>query len=70
MATAWLADRRGGALTHLAGIALLCGLVLFSGTLALRGLGFGVPTGVAPAGGLAMIGGWLALAAAALWSKS
>jgi uncharacterized membrane protein YgdD (TMEM256/DUF423 family) len=49
---------------------LLGGLLLFSGTLALRGLGFTVPTGMAPAGGLALIGGWLALAAAALWPKA
>ena len=69
-ATAWLADRRGGALTHLAGLAFLSGLGLFAGTLALRGLGFSVSVGLAPAGGLALIAGWLLLAAAAIWPRS
>jgi uncharacterized membrane protein YgdD (TMEM256/DUF423 family) len=63
---AWLADRRGGALPQLAGLAFLAGIVLFSGTLGLRGWGVGVPGGVAPAGGVALIAGWLLLAGSAL----
>jgi uncharacterized membrane protein YgdD (TMEM256/DUF423 family) len=69
VATAWLADRRGGALTHLAGAAFTCGLLLFSGTLALRAAGWQVGSGLAPAGGVALIAAWLALAAAALFER-
>jgi uncharacterized membrane protein YgdD (TMEM256/DUF423 family) len=64
--TAWLADRRRGLLPQAAGLAFLGGLVLFAGTLALRGLGVEVPGGGAPFGGIALIAGWLILAVAAL----
>ena len=69
-ACAWLADRRGGTLPHLSGLAFLAGLVLFSGTLALRGRGVGVPAGPAPAGGFALIAGWLLLAGSAFPRRS
>ena len=68
-ATAWLADRRGGALPQLAGVAFAAGLILFSGTLGMRGLGLGMPAGMAPLGGLALIAGWLALTASAAWRR-
>jgi uncharacterized membrane protein YgdD (TMEM256/DUF423 family) len=66
VAAAWLADRRGGALPQLAGAAFLAGLLLFSGTLALHGAGFIASGLAAPAGGIALIAGWFALAASAL----
>jgi uncharacterized membrane protein YgdD (TMEM256/DUF423 family) len=68
-ACAWLADRRQGVLPHLAGTCFLAGLVLFSGTLGLRGAGADVPGGAAPAGGIALIAGWLALAGSAMPSR-
>lgn len=48
-------------LGQLALLALLLGLLLFSGSLAASVLGR-LPTTLAPMGGLLMIGGWLALA--------
>lgn len=66
VAVAWLADRRGGVWPQLAGLGFLAGEALFCGTLAARGAGFSVPSGLAPAGGIAFILGWLALAGSAL----
>jgi uncharacterized membrane protein YgdD (TMEM256/DUF423 family) len=64
-AAAWLADRRGGFLPQIAGAAFLLGLLLFSGTLALHGAGSIGSGAAAPAGGMALIVGWVALAASA-----
>ena len=66
IAAAWLADRRGGSLPQIAGAAFLLGLLLFSGTLALHGAGAVGSGAAAPAGGIALIVGWIALAASAL----
>jgi uncharacterized membrane protein YgdD (TMEM256/DUF423 family) len=66
IAAAWLADRRGGSLPQIAGAAFLLGLLLFSGTLALHGAGVVGSGAAAPAGGIALIVGWIALAASAL----
>ncbi|MGH6893697.1 MAG: DUF423 domain-containing protein [Dongiaceae bacterium] len=65
-AVAWLADRRGGVWPQLAGLGFVAGQALFCGTLLARGAGFSVPNGLAPAGGIAFIFGWLALAGSAL----
>jgi uncharacterized membrane protein YgdD (TMEM256/DUF423 family) len=70
IAAAWLADRRGGASPSIAGLAFFLGILLFCGTLALRGMGVSAPDGVAPAGGIALIVGWLALTGCALrWTS-
>jgi uncharacterized membrane protein YgdD (TMEM256/DUF423 family) len=66
IAAAWLADRRGGIAPSLAGFAILAGVLCFCGTLALRGMGMSTPDGVAPAGGIALIVGWLALTGCAI----
>ncbi len=70
IACAWLAYRRGGVWPNLAGLAFLAGIVLFCGTLGARGVGLSVPDGLAPAGGIALIVGWLAMAGAALGRRS
>ena len=69
VATAWLSDRRGGAMPQIAGVAFLAGLLLFSGALALRGAGAIGSAAAAPAGGLVLIAGWLVLAASAFSRK-
>jgi len=66
IAAAWLADRRGGIAPNLAGFAILAGVLCFCGTLALCGMGMSTPDGVAPAGGIALIVGWLALTGCAI----
>ena len=66
VAAAWLAERRGGVFPSVAGLAFLLGILLFCGTFALRGMGFGTPDGVAPIGGIALIVGWLTLTGCAL----
>src|SRR5436309_10871670 len=43
IAAAWLADRRGGASPSIAGLAFFLGILLFCGTLALRGMGVSAP---------------------------
>ena len=53
---------RGSALARAAQLALLCGIVLFSGSLAAAGL-FATGTAAAPFGGSLLILGWLLLAA-------
>ncbi len=71
LAAVLLAERREGAgraLLRLAGGLFAAGIVLFSGSLvslALAGAAL-LPMG-APAGGMALIAGWLCLAAAALF---
>ena len=70
VACAWLADRRGGIWPNLAGLGFLAGVLLFCGTLALRGAGLSVPGRLAPAGGIALIVGWLALAGSAFGRRS
>jgi uncharacterized membrane protein YgdD (TMEM256/DUF423 family) len=65
------ADRPGSRrLCALSLLAVSIGTAVFCGDLALRGLDYGrlFPM-AAPAGGFAMIGGWAAFAAAALFRK-
>src|SRR4051794_38378185 len=66
MAAGWLADRRGGLCPSIAGGAFLLGILCFCGTLAFRGMGMSTPDGVAPAGGIALILGWVALTGCAI----
>ena len=67
LAVAWATTRWPGGATDWAGWLFLVGVVVFSGSLYALGLGaprwFGAIT---PIGGLAFLGGWLALAAAAI----
>lgn len=62
--------RRGGVLAHLAGLSFLVGIVLFCGTL-YQPIGPGwlrairIPA-LAPAGGVALMAGWLLLGLSAL----
>lgn len=56
-----------GRVLSFAAALLLCGTALFVCDLGVREwLGHGLFAGAAPLGGLAMIGGWLAIAAAAV----
>jgi uncharacterized membrane protein YgdD (TMEM256/DUF423 family) len=66
IAAGWLADRRGGIAPSLAGLAFSIGVLCFCGTLALRGMGISTPDGIAPAGGIALILGWVALTGSAI----
>jgi len=64
-----LAGVRGTAAAHWAAHLFLAGIALFSGSLyALVSTDVGVLGAVAPLGGLAFIGGWVALAVA-LWRE-
>lgn len=67
---AWAAERATGfraVAAHVAGSAFLAGIVLFSGTLYVFGATGVVPVvGAAPAGGVMLIVGWLALAVSAV----
>lgn len=68
LAVAWAVTHWPGTATTTAGWLFLAGIVLFSGSLyALSLSGIPVLGAVTPIGGLAFIGGWLALAWAA-WS--
>ncbi len=58
--------RRGGRLADAAGFAFAIGTVLFCGAVYMLALAGTRLPGVAPAGGLLLIGGWLLLAASAL----
>lgn len=68
LGTALALDRLPGPASRrialLAAALFTSGIVLFSGGLA--GLAFGVSTGTAPAGGIALIAAWAALTVAAL----
>jgi uncharacterized membrane protein YgdD (TMEM256/DUF423 family) len=60
---AWLAGQRPGRPTRIAGWAFIAGTILFSGSLYLLSLtGLRWLGALAPFGGAALIGGWLALA--------
>ena len=62
-AVAWLAGQRPGRPTRIAGWAFIAGTVLFSGSLYVLSLsGLTWLGALAPFGGAAFIGGWLALA--------
>jgi uncharacterized membrane protein YgdD (TMEM256/DUF423 family) len=64
---AWAAGRWQGGGTHLSGWLFVAGTLIFCGTL--YALAAGAPRwlgALTPAGGLALLGGWLALAIAAL----
>lgn len=66
LGVAWARTRIDGAAIRAAGWLLLCGVILFSGSLYAYALGGPQPlVFVTPIGGLALILGWLALAAAA-----
>jgi uncharacterized membrane protein YgdD (TMEM256/DUF423 family) len=72
IAVAWLADRRGGFLPAVAGLAFAIGILLFCGSLAARGFALPVPAELgrlAPAGGIALILGWLLVALAAMLGR-
>lgn len=67
LATAWLADRwPESKAVSVAGGAFALGIVLFSGTLYGLGVTGEVVEGAAPAGAVALMVGWAALAFAAL----
>lgn len=67
LGVAWLARARPSLAAHLAGALFTAGIVLFAGGLYWYGLFGDVPVrGAAPAGGLLLAAGWLALAWAAL----
>jgi uncharacterized membrane protein YgdD (TMEM256/DUF423 family) len=67
LGVAWLTDRLGGAWPALAGLGFLLGMLLFCGTLGARAFGYlAQPPGLAPAGGMAFMAGWLLLAISAL----
>jgi uncharacterized membrane protein YgdD (TMEM256/DUF423 family) len=71
VAVAWIASRQPGPLPAAAGWLFLGGTVVFSGTLYCLSLGGPRWLGaITPLGGVALIGGWLALAAAALLRRS
>ena len=60
---AWLSGQRPGRPTRIAGWAFIAGTILFSGSLYLLSLtGLRWLGALAPFGGAALIGGWLALA--------
>lgn len=59
--------RRGGFLADAAGFAFAIGSVLFCGAVYMLALADARLPGVAPAGGLLLIGGWLLLAASGLF---
>jgi uncharacterized membrane protein YgdD (TMEM256/DUF423 family) len=67
VAAAWAAGRPGGGAAVWAGWLFAAGTVLFSGSLyALALSGVRALGAVTPLGGVAFIGGWIALAVAAL----
>ena len=65
LATAWIAQRAPGGLTHAAGYCFLIGVLVFSGSLYVLALTnvrwFGAIT---PIGGVAMLVGWICLGVA------
>jgi uncharacterized membrane protein YgdD (TMEM256/DUF423 family) len=66
LATGLWAERRGGALAHLAGAGFALGLILFCGGVYAVAIG-GVSLGsVAPAGGIALMAAWALLGLSAL----
>ena len=71
LGVAWLAGTPVRRWAGLAGALFLAGMVLFCGTLAVSALtGNQTVTMLAPAGGMAFIAGWLALALAGLRAGS
>lgn len=65
-AASWAATQWRAPLARLAGWLFVIGIVLFSGSLYLLALsGVGWLGAITPLGGLALMGGWMALAAAA-----
>lgn len=67
IAAAWAVQRWPGTLSSAAGWLFIVGVLIFSGTV--YALSFGAPRwlgAVTPIGGLCLLGGWLALAVAAL----
>ena len=68
-AVAWAASRWPGSLTNAAGVLIIIGILLFSGSLYLLTLtGMEWLGAITPIGGAAFIGGWIFLAAAA-WRR-
>jgi len=71
LAAGWLVMRAPGAASAAAGWLFLAGTVLFSGSLyALALTGVRVLGAVTPLGGVAFLGGWVALAWAALQMRA
>lgn len=71
LAVAWLAEsRRGtaaGTWAQRAGVCFVAGILVFSGSMYFYGFFGGVPLpGVTPAGGLALMAGWVCLGVAAV----
>lgn len=71
LAVAWLAESRQGTAAgkwaQRAGVAFIAGIVLFAGSLYFYGLFGDVPLpGLAPAGGVALMAGWVCLGVAAI----
>lgn len=63
-------DGVGRLLMRVAGWLFIAGIVLFSGTLYVLGLGGSLPIGMtAPTGGTTLITGWLLLAVGALVAR-
>jgi uncharacterized membrane protein YgdD (TMEM256/DUF423 family) len=72
LTVAWLADRHprdraAGKWARLAGVCFVAGIVVFSGSMYFYGFYGGVPLpGVTPAGGVALMVGWVCLGLAAV----
>lgn len=71
LAVAWLAGERPRRLVRAAGVCMLVGIVLFSGSLyALTFVGWRWLGPITPVGGLSLLAGWFLLGVAALRSSS
>ncbi|GGC64804.1 membrane protein [Siccirubricoccus deserti] len=69
LATGLWAERRGGLLPQLAGLAFALGALLFCGGVYSAAIG-GVSLGpVAPIGGTTLMAGWALLGVSALWRR-
>ena len=71
LAVAWLAESRQGTAAgkwaQRAGVAFIAGIAVFSGSMYFYGFFGGVPLpGVTPAGGVALMAGWVCLGLAAI----
>jgi len=72
LAVAWLADSRprhtaAGKWARRAGVCFAAGIAVFAGSMYFYGIYGGVPLpGVTPAGGLALMAGWVCLGVAAV----
>jgi uncharacterized membrane protein YgdD (TMEM256/DUF423 family) len=70
LAAAWLADRRPGRWAVAAGWLFVAGILGFCGSIYARAFGAPpMPVPVAPAGGIAFMAGWIALAIAGIRAR-